>query len=142
DGANVEIAERVGNENCQIFGLKDFEVAKMRLESSYNPWDIYNSDYEIKELMDSLLTGLWSDGDKEKYRIIFDEIMYRGDEYFVLKDLKPYMEASASLSNKYEDKEAWAKAAIINIAKSGHFSSDRTIQQYVDEIWHLKKVNE
>ena len=142
DGANVEIAERVGDEHCQIFGLKDYEVEKMKLESSYNPWDVYNSNAEVKELLDSLLTGKWSEGDKEKYRVIFDEIMYRGDEYFVLKDLPSYMEASDVLSNKYNDKRAWAKSAIINIAKSGTFSSDRTIHQYVDEIWHLKKVND
>lgn len=140
DGANVEIAERVGDENCVIFGLKDYEVDELRWTGSYHPWDIYNNHPRIKRIMDSLLSGEWSNGNTDKYRMIFDEVMYRNDEYFILKDLTAYSEAFDRICKMYEDRKGWAEKCLINIAMSGYFSSDRTIEQYANEIWKLKKV--
>ncbi len=140
DGANVEIAERVGDENCVIFGLKDYEVNQLRWTGAYNPWDMYNSNPMIKRVMDSLLTGEWAEDDKDKYRMIFDEIMYRSDEYFILKDVVAYSEAFNRIVTMYSDRMSWAKKCLINIAKSGYFSSDRTIEQYAKEIWHIEKI--
>ncbi len=140
DGANVEIAERVGDENCVIFGLKDYEVNQLRWTGAYNPWDMYNSNPMIKRVMDSLLTGEWAEDDKDKYRMIFDEIMYRSDEYFILKDVEAYSEAFNRIVTMYSDRMSWAKKCLINIAKSGYFSSDRTIEQYAKEIWHIEKI--
>lgn len=140
DGANVEIAERVGNDNCVIFGLKDYEVNQLRWTGTYNPWDMYNSNPMIKRVMDSLLTGEWAEDDKDKYRMIFDEIMYRSDEYFILKDVEAYSEAFNRIVTMYSDRMGWARKCLINIAKSGYFSSDRTIEQYAKEIWHIEKI--
>ena len=140
DGANVEIAERVGDDNCVIFGLKDYEVNQLRWTGTYNPWDMYNSNPMIKRVMDSLLTGEWAEDDKDKYRMIFDEIMYRSDEYFILKDVEAYSEAFNRIVMMYSDRMSWAKKCLINIAKSGYFSSDRTIEQYAKEIWHIEKI--
>ena len=140
DGANVEIAERVGDDNCVIFGLKDYEVNQLRWTGIYNPWDMYNSNPMIKRVMDSLLTGEWAEDDKDKYRMIFDEIMYRSDEYFILKDVEAYSEAFNRIVTMYSDRMSWAKKCLINIAKSGYFSSDRTIEQYAKEIWHIEKI--
>lgn len=140
DGANVEIAERVGDDNCVIFGLKDYEVNQLRWTGTYNPWDMYNSNPMIKRVMDSLLTGEWAEDDKDKYRMIFDEIMYRSDEYFILKDVEAYSEAFNRIVTMYSDRMSWARKCLINIAKSGYFSSDRTIEQYAKEIWHIEKI--
>ena len=140
DGANVEIAERVGDDNCVIFGLKDYEVNQLRWTGTYNPWDMYNSNPMIKKVMDSLLTGEWAEDDKDKYRMIFDEIMYRSDEYFILKDVEAYCEAFNRIVTMYSDRMGWARKCLINIAKSGYFSSDRTIEQYAKEIWHIEKI--
>lgn len=140
DGANVEIAERVGDDNCVIFGLKDYEVNQLRWTGTYNPWNMYNSNPMIKRVMDSLLTGEWAEDDKDKYRMIFDEIMYRSDEYFILKDVEAYSEAFNRIVTMYSDRMSWAKKCLINIAKSGYFSSDRTIEQYAKEIWHIEKI--
>ena len=140
DGANVEIAERVGDDNAVIFGLKDFEIDNLRWTGAYNPWEIYNNNPRIKRLMDSLLTGEWAQGDGNKFRMIFDEVMYRNDEYFILKDLASYDEAFNRICALYENKKDWAKKCLINIAQSGYFSSDRTIEQYASEIWGLTKI--
>lgn len=140
DGANVEIAERVGDDNCVIFGLKDYEVNQLRWTGTYNPWDMYNNNPMIKRVMDSLLTGEWAEDDKDKYRMIFDEIMYRSDEYFILKDVEAYSEAFNRIVTMYSDRMGWARKCLINIAKSGYFSSDRTIEQYAKEIWHIEKI--
>ncbi len=140
DGANVEIAERVGDDNCVIFGLKDYEVNQLRWTGTYNPWDMYNNNPMIKRVMDSLLTGEWAEDDKDKYRMIFDEIMYRSDEYFILKDFEAYSEAFNRIVTMYSDRMGWARKCLINIAKSGYFSSDRTIEQYAKEIWHIEKI--
>jgi len=140
DGANIEIAERVGPENSVIFGLKADEVAELYANGSYNPWDIYNDDPRIKEIIDSLIDGTWADGNNEKFRQIFDEIMYHNDEYFILKDFDAYVKAQETISKLYLDRAHWAKMCLLNMSQSGYFSSDRTIHQYNDEIWHLSPL--
>ena len=140
DGANVEIHDRVGDENCVIFGLKDYEIAEMRYQNAYNPWDYYQGDAAIRQVMDSLVDGSFDERHPDRFRAIFDEVMYRNDEYFILKDFASYVEACERIEKDYQNKKLWAHMAIVNIAKSGYFSSDRTIEQYAKEIWHLDKV--
>ena len=140
DGANVEIADFVGLDNCIIFGLKAEEVEGYYERGDYNPWDIYNSDERVKKVIDSLFNGPWTFGKDEKYQLIFDEIMHRNDSYFILKDFAAYIEAQEKSEKLYLDRHSWARMQIINIANSGFFTSDRTIEQYVQDIWHLKKL--
>lgn len=139
DGANVEIADLVGQDNIVIFGMHADEADKVRFAHTYSPWDIYNSYKPAKVAIDSLLDGSWSK-DTNQFRLIYDEIMNRGDEFFVLKDLQSYIEASEKIDEMYEDQHKWQRMALINVAESGYFSSDRTIRQYNDEIWHLPKL--
>lgn len=140
DGANVEIAQRVGDENIVIFGLHADEVEGYYRDGTYNPWDIYNSDHRVKNVLDSLFNGPWADDDDNRFRTIFDEVMNRNDTYFILKDFDSYVQAHEKMVKLYQNKSAWAEKCIINIAKSGYFSSDRTIEQYAKEIWHLNKI--
>lgn len=141
DGANIEIADFAGNENEIIFGLKENEIQKMVDEGSYNPWDIYNSDIRVKNIMDSLFTGPWCKGDNNKFRMIFDEIMARNDQFFVLADFNAYNKACQEADQRYKDESNWARSAILNIANSGYFTSDRTIEEYNKDIWHLEKLS-
>lgn len=141
DGANIEIVERAGKENAVIFGLKADEVEELYRNGSYNPWDLYNSDQDIKDILESLFTGEWTRYKTDRFRMIFDEIMNNHDQYFVLKDLFAYAKAQEKIAELYQDKMGWAKMSLMNIANSGYFSSDRTIEQYATEIWHLKKVS-
>jgi len=139
DGANVEISQLVGLENSVIFGLNAEQADALRNSHMYNPYDIYNSDLDVKKVLDSLVDGTFSN-DKEKFRIIYDEILNRRDEYFVLKDFKPYLEASKKIEELYLDQKRWAKMCLINIAYSGYFSSDRTIKEYNRDVWHLQTI--
>ncbi len=141
DGANIEIAQRAGEENEIIFGLTAEEVEKKNEEGTYNPWDIYNNNPIIKEVMDSLFSGPWAIKAAGRFQMIFDEIMNRGDQYYILEDFTSYAEACERAEAFYLDKERWAKAAIDNIAMSGIFSSDRTIEDYNRDIWHLRKYD-
>ena len=140
DGANIEIADYAGHENEIIFGLKADEVQKLSDSGTYSPWDIYNKDPRVKNVMDSLFSGPWCQGDENRFRMIFDEIMNRNDQYYVLADFDAYCKACDQADAFYLDKARWAKAAIINIASSGYFTSDRTIEEYNRDIWHLKKL--
>ena len=140
DGANVEIANLVGPDNACIFGMHEEEVKKIKYENSYNPWDIYSSDERVKEVMDSLVDGTFS-SDHDQFRMIFDEIMYRNDEFMVLKDLDSYLLGCREIESWYLDRDEWGKKCLINVAKSGWFSSDRTISEYNRDIWHLKKIH-
>ena len=139
DGANVEIADLVGAENAFIFGLKDYEIDALRNSGTYSPWNEYNSDPWIRKVMDSLIDGTFS-YNRDDFRMIFDEIMYRNDEYFSLKDFRSYIEATFKTEEHYRNSIEWARSALINIAHAGYFSSDRTIEQYVSDIWRLKKI--
>lgn len=139
DGANVEIAQCVGDDNCVIFGLKDQEISDLRNSGNYHAWDYYNNNPKIKRVVDSLLDGTFH-SNREEYRIIFEELMHHNDEYFLFADFDEYLLAQQKIEDLYKDQSGWAKICLVNIAKSGFFSSDRTIQDYVDDIWHLEKV--
>lgn len=141
DGANIEIAKNAGEENEVIFGLTETEVKKFQSEGSYSAWDTYNSDHVINNTVNLLFNGPWARDDRDKFKSIFDELMNKNDEYFVLKDLKDYISATLKLQKLYQDKLKWNKMCLKNIANSGSFSSDRTIQEYVEDIWHLDKID-
>ena len=140
DGANIEIAESAGEENEVIFGLRNEEVEELNRNGSYNPWDIYNSDYRVKNVLDSLFSGEWTNYRPDKFRMIFDEIMNNRDCYFILKDFDSYVKAQEKVSELYQNKLGWQRMCLMNIANSGKFTSDRTIKQYAEEIWKLEKV--
>ena len=145
DGANVEIVEEVGIENAFIFGLSSDEVIHFENYGGYNPVDIYNNDWEVRRVVDQLVDGTYSYGDHEMYRDLYDSLLNtnssdRADTYFILKDFRSYAQAQENVEKAYRDKDSWAKMALLNTASCGKFTSDRTIQEYVDEIWKLDKV--
>ena len=145
DGANVEIVEEVGMENAFIFGLSSEEVINYENNGGYHPQDIYNSDPDIRKVVDQLINGTYSNGDHEMYRDLYYSLLCpkdgsKADMYFILKDFRAYAEAQKKVEEAYKDKERWAKMALLNTACCGKFTSDRTIQEYVDDIWHLDKV--
>ena len=145
DGANVEIVEEVGAENAFIFGLSSDEVINYENHGGYNPMDIYNHDEGIRHVLNQLVDGTYANGDRELFREIYDSLLRgsgndRADVYFILKDFRSYAEAQDRVNKAYKDKAAWARMAILNTASCGKFTSDRTIQEYVDEIWKLDKV--
>ena len=145
DGANIEIVEEVGAENAFIFGLSSDEVIRYENEGGYNPMDIYNSDAEIRQVVDQLVDGTYANGDHEMYRDLYNALLTtndspRADMYFILKDFRSYVEAQKRVEEAYRDKKGWAKMALLNTACSGKFTSDRTIQEYVNDIWHLDPV--
>ena len=145
DGANVEIVEEVGAENAFIFGLSSDEVINYENNGGYNPMDIYNSDADIRRVVNQLVDGTYSQGDKEMYRDLYNSLLTaqggsKADTYFILKDFRSYADAQKKVEEAYRDKDRWAKMALLNTASCGKFSSDRTIQEYVDDIWHLDKV--
>lgn len=145
DGANVEIVEEVGAENAFIFGMSSDEVIRYEREGGYNPMEIFNNNYEIRRVLMQLINGYYSPQDPELFRDIYNSLLNtqssdRADTYFILKDLPSYAEAQKRIDQAYRDENWWAKAAILNVASSGKFTSDRTIEEYVRDIWHLKKV--
>jgi glycogen phosphorylase len=144
DGANVEMQEEVGEENIFIFGLKADEVIQLNKDKCYDPWDVYNINQNVRVVLTQLINGTLSE-DTELFREIYEALLngYKGsvpDEYFVLKDFAEYSKAQFKVDELYKNKEKWAEVAILNTAKAGKFSSDRTIKQYAEEIWDLKPV--
>ncbi|MBQ3060822.1 MAG: glycogen/starch/alpha-glucan phosphorylase [Lachnospiraceae bacterium] len=145
DGANVEIVEEVGAENAFIFGLSSDEVINYENNGGYNPKDIYNNDQDIKRVVNQLINGDYSPEDTELFRELYNSLLEysgyeRADQFFILKDFRSYEEAQKRVSESYKDKDKWAKMAILNTAKCGKFTSDRTIEEYAKEIWNLTKV--
>ena len=145
DGENVEIVEEVGEENAFIFGLSSDEVINYENNGGYDPMQYFNNDPDIRNVLMQLINGTYSNGDFEMFREIYDSLLNtncsdRADTYFILADFKSYADAQRRVEEAYRDEAGWAKKALLNTACSGKFSSDRTIQQYVDEIWHLDKV--
>ena len=145
DGANVEIVDEVGIDNAFIFGLSADEVINYEQNGGYNPYDIYNNDPDIHRVVDQLVDGTYSNGDTEMYRDLYNSLLNnqggsRADMYFILKDFRSYADAQARAMEAYKDTEKWAKMALKNTACCGKFSADRTIQEYVDDIWHLNHV--
>ena len=145
DGANVEIVEEVGEENAFIFGLSSDEVINYEQHGGYNPMDVYNSDPDVRRVVDQLVDGTYAHGNREMYRDLYNSLLNtksssRADMYFILKDFRAYAEAQKKVGEAYKDTESWAKKALLNTACCGKFSSDRTIQEYIDDIWKLDKV--
>jgi len=145
DGANVEIVEEVGEENAFIFGLSSDEVIRYENYGGYNPMDIFNNDPDIRKVLMQLINGTYAPDDPERFRPLYNSLLNtqstaKADTYFILKDFKSYAEAQKKVEKAYRDEESWAKSAILNVACAGKFTSDRTIQEYVDDIWHLDKV--
>ena len=145
DGANVEIVEEVGAENAFIFGLSSDEVIAYEHNDQYNPKDIYNTDQDIRTVLTQLINGTYSKDNPELFREIYNSLLERNggeraDQYFILKDFRSYEEAQKKVEKAYRDQAGWAKSAMLNTAKCGKFSSDRTIEEYAKEIWHLEKV--
>ena len=145
DGANVEIVEEVGEENAFIFGLSAQEVINYENHGGYDPMEIFNNDQDVRKVLMQLINGTFAPGDPELFRPLYNSLLNtqctaKADTYFILKDFKSYAEAQKRVEAAYRDEDNWAKSAILNVACSGKFTSDRTIQQYVDEIWHLDKV--
>ncbi len=140
DGANIEIVERGGEENNVIFGLKAEEVEAHYQNNDYNPWDVYNNDYRVKNVLDSLFNAEWSGFRHDRFTMIFDEIMNKHDEYFILADFDAYVKAQEKINELYQDRKLWNKMCLMNIANSSFFTSDRTIKSYAEEIWHLEEV--
>ena len=144
DGANVEIVEEVGAENAFIFGLSSDEVINYENNGGYDPNVIYNTDEEIRQVLMQLINGTFSN-DTELFRDLYDSLLNtkntdRADRYFILADFRSYADAQKRVEAAYKDEKGWAKKALLNTACSGKFTSDRTIQEYVDDIWHLDKV--
>ena len=145
DGANVEIVDEVGIDNAFIFGLSADEVINYEQNGGYNPYDIYNNDPDIRRVVDQLVDGTYANGDKEMYRDLYNSLLNnqggaRADMYFILKDFRSYADAQARAMEAYKDTDKWAKMALKNTACCGKFSADRTIQEYVDDIWHVDHV--
>jgi len=139
DGANVEIVEEVGIDNAFIFGLSAEEVMKYEREGGYNPMDIYNNNQAVRGVLTQLIDGTYAKDDPDRFRDLYDSLT-KEDVYFILKDFDSYAEAQQRVDAAYRDEKKWAKMAMLNTAMAGKFSSDRTIEEYAKEIWHLKKV--
>ncbi len=145
DGANVEMAEEVGMDNIFIFGMSSDEVIGHEHKRDYDPMQIFNSDGDIRKVLMQMVNGFYSPKDPELFRELYNSLLNTrstryADTYFSLKDFRAYAEAQKRVEEYYRDEEAWAKSAILNVAHTGKFSSDRTIQEYVDDIWHLDKI--
>ena len=145
DGANVEIVEEVGIENAFIFGLSSDEVINFENNGGYDPYEIYNGDPDVRRVVEQLVDGTYSHGDHEMYRDLYNSLLKptdgnRADMYFILKDFRAYAQAQERVEAAYRDRDRWAKMALLNTACCGKFSSDRTIREYVDEIWHLDHI--
>ena len=138
DGANVEIDERVGRDNDVIFGMTVEQVNELRYY--YNAREYYNNDERIRNVMNTFINPVW-DADPNEFRIIYDELLMKNDEFFVLADFDSYVKAQEEIERLYQDRRAWAKMCLVNIAKSGYFSSDRTIEEYAKEIWKVKPLD-
>ena len=145
DGANVEIVEEVGEENAFIFGLSSDEVIRYENYGGYHPTEIFNNDPDVRKVLMQLINGTYAPNDPDLFRPLYNSLLNtqstaKADTYFILKDFKAYAEAQKKVEAAYKNESGWAKSAILNVACSGKFTSDRTIQEYVDEIWKLDKV--
>ena len=145
DGANVEMAEEVGKDNMFIFGASADEIINLENNGGYNPMDIFNNDQDIRRVLMQLINGYYSPQDPELFRDIYNSLLNtqssdRADTYFILKDFRSYAEAHRKIDQAYRDEKWWARTAMLNTASAGKFSSDRTIEEYVRDIWHLEKI--
>jgi starch phosphorylase len=141
DGANIEIREEVGEENIYIFGHTAEQIREMRREGSYDPRALYESNPIIQRVMDTFRTDLFCPHEPGLFRWIFDSLVYHGDYYFHLADLPSYIETQERAAQEYLQPEVWTRKAILNVARIGKFSSDRTVQEYARDIWYIKPVS-
>ena len=139
DGANVEIVEEVGMDNAFIFGLSSDEVINFEQNGGYNPREMYDNDADLRKVINQLVDGTYANGNTEQYRELYNSLLNR-DVYFILKDFRAYAEAQKKVEEAYKDQNRWAKMALLQTASCGKFSSDRTIKEYVDDIWKLDKI--
>jgi starch phosphorylase len=137
DGANIEIAEEVGEDNIYIFGLRAEEILEMQQKNSYNPQEHYEADPMVREVMDALASDRFCPNEHGLFRWIFDELVHRGDHYYHIADFPSYVETQSLIDGEYLDEEVWWRKAILNVARIGKFSSDRTVQEYARDIWHI-----
>jgi starch phosphorylase len=137
DGANIEIAQEVGLENIFIFGLRAEEILEMQKSASYNPRERYDSDPVVKEVMDALASDRFCASEHGLFRWIFDELVHRGDKYYHIADFPGYVEVQKEISDEFLKDEIWCRKAILNVARIGKFSSDRTVLEYARDIWHI-----
>ncbi len=145
DGANVEIVEEVGEDNAFIFGMSSDEVIEHEKLRDYNPMDIFNSDQDLRQVLMQLINGFYSNNDTELFRDLYNSLLNTestqyADTYFILKDFESYKKAQERVEAAYRDEKGWARSALINVANAGKFSSDRTIREYAEEIWHLTPI--
>ena len=145
DGATVEMIEEVGEENAFLFGMSAEEVIEHERVRDYDPMEIFNNDPNVRKVVMQLVNGTFSGQDTELFRKVYNSLLNTretryADAYFILKDFESYRQAQRRVNKAYQDERAWAKMAMLNTACAGKFSSDRTIQEYVDEIWHLDKI--
>lgn len=145
DGANIEIVEEAGEENAFIFGMTAEEVIKLQHERSYDPWDLYNTNQNVRRVVTQLINGFYSPENPDLFRMIYDSLLNGGgepaDQYFILKDFEDYLNAQKDVDMAYRNTSKWAKMVMMNTANAGKFSSDRTIEEYATEIWHLSKTH-
>jgi starch phosphorylase len=137
DGANIEIAEEVGLENIFIFGLRAEQILEMQRNGSYNPRERYDNDPVVKEVMDALASDRFCANEHGLFRWIFDELVHRGDKYYHIADFPSYVEVQNEISGDYQKDEIWCRKSILNVARIGKFSSDRTVLEYARDIWHI-----
>ena len=139
DGANVEIVEEVGEDNAFIFGLSAEQVMEYEKNKNYHPADLYNTHDDIRRVMTQMINGYYCPENPDLFRPLYDTLMQK-DMYFILADFESYKEAQKKVEAAYRDEKRWARMAMMQTAHCGKFSSDRTIEEYVRDIWHLEKV--
>jgi starch phosphorylase len=134
DGANIEIRDAVGKDNIFIFGLNAAEVQE-KLSRGYNPLEYYNANEELRRVVDALSSGLFSNGDQDRFKPVVDALLHHGDPYLLLADFKAYLDCQDRVDDCYRNPQQWIKKSILNVAAMGYFSSDRTIREYAADIW-------
>ncbi len=145
DGANIEIVEEAGKENAFIFGMSAEEVIELQHNRTYDPWDLYNTNQNVRRVVTQLINGFYSHDNPDLFRMIYDSLLNGGgepaDQYFILKDFEAYANAQKEVDIAYRNQSKWAKMVMLNTTNAGKFSSDRTIEEYANEIWHLNKTH-
>ncbi|MCC7299641.1 MAG: glycogen/starch/alpha-glucan phosphorylase, partial [Verrucomicrobia bacterium] len=139
DGANIEIAQNVGEENIFIFGHREEELAKLSREG-YNPWNFYDSDPELRKVLEAIRINAFDPSQPDLYMDIFNEFTQHGDPFFYMADFRPYIEVQQKIDALFRQPTAWAEKAILNVARMGWFSSDRTIREYAEKIWNIEPI--
>jgi starch phosphorylase len=137
DGANIEIAEEVGEDNIYIFGLRSEEIREMQQKGSYNSHQRYDDDAAVREVMDTLASDRFCPNEHGLFRWVFDELVHRGDRYFHIADFPAYVQTQELINGEYLNEDVWWRKAILNVARIGKFSSDRTVLEYARDIWHI-----